>query len=170
MKKKLRLLLFKACNRRCPGCCNQYWDLDNLEVCTSFKGYDEILLTGGEPMLKPDLVEIVIKMIRLENPKAKIYMYTAKIDTVHIHYILKLIDGLTLTLHNQKDVKPFMDLYLHHYPVRKRLSLRLNVFKEVKLPPYLELKDWNVKDNMVWEIGCPLPDGEVLMKLYTGRL
>ena len=42
MKKKLRLLVTENCNRNCEGCCNKDWDLSSLEVCTSYKGYDEV--------------------------------------------------------------------------------------------------------------------------------
>ena len=108
--KELRLLLFKDCNRKCKGCCNKDWDLDNLPVCKSFKDYKTIMLTGGEPMLNPKLVEETIMAIRRINKTAKIIMYTAKVDHYNILYICKLLDGLTLTLHKQSDVKDFQIL------------------------------------------------------------
>ncbi|MBU1087771.1 MAG: hypothetical protein KKD05_09695, partial [Candidatus Omnitrophica bacterium] len=56
MMKKLRLLLFTECNRNCNGCCNNDWDLKSLLNEHLFKEYSEILLTGGEPMLHPELI------------------------------------------------------------------------------------------------------------------
>ena len=105
--KTLRLLLFRECDRACKGCCNKDWDLDNLEVCQSFKGYKEIILTGGEPMLNPALVKATVNKIRSENFMAKVYMYTAKVNTLSIVDILDYLDGLTVTLHEQKDVEDF---------------------------------------------------------------
>jgi molybdenum cofactor biosynthesis enzyme MoaA len=52
--KKLRLLVTERCARSCSGCCNHDWDLAALPTCESYAGYDEVLLTGGEPMLYPE--------------------------------------------------------------------------------------------------------------------
>lgn len=165
--KKLRLLLFKDCNKHCEGCCNQYWDLDNLPVCKSFKEYDEILLTGGEPMLKPELVINTIKKIRKENSTTKIYMYTAQVyKDVRIFNILHLLDGITITLHEQSDAYKFLwfNSILNNCFNLKNKSLRLNIFKNVDFPTF-NLKNWKIKDNMIWDKNCPLPEYEVLMKL-----
>ena len=48
---KLRLLVTEECNRHCPGCCNNNWDLKSLSVCKSYRDYEQILITGGEPLL-----------------------------------------------------------------------------------------------------------------------
>lgn len=77
--KKLRLLLFEKCNRNCKGCCNKQWDLSKLPIENDFTGYKLIILTGGEPLLEPDLVKNVIRMIR-NKTDAKIILYTAKIN------------------------------------------------------------------------------------------
>ena len=163
--KKLRLLLFKDCNRSCAGCCNQYWDLDSLEICNSFKEYDVIMLTGGEPMLKPDLVRKVIKNIREENSKCKIYMYTAKTNSNEIYEILKLLDGICVTFHDQSDVHDFVFLdYMTSNTTDK--SLRLNVFEGIDITK-LYLDRWKVRTNIVWDTECPLPENEVLMRLES---
>lgn len=161
--KKLRLLLTKECDKGCPGCCNKDWDLDNLQICTSFKGYNEILLTGGEPMLDYKLVYQTIKKIRKENSKAKIYMYTAKVDNLEESFnILNMIDGITVTLHEESDVPSFLKFENYNYQHNK--SLRLNIFKGVSLNG-LEFKNWKIKDNIKWIRNCPLPKDEVFMRL-----
>lgn len=165
--KSLRLLLLKECNRSCAGCCNKEWDLDALPICQSFQGYDEIILTGGEPFLKPELILSTILKIKLENPIAKIFVYTAKTDTENKYLIniLDLIDGLTVTLHEQEDVKDFC--FFTGW-IRKNnfshLSLRLNIFKGVKINSFWKL-GWKVKDNIEWIKNCPLPKNEVFMRL-----
>ena len=161
---KLRLLLFKDCNRKCPGCCNKDWDLDNLPICNSFKEYEEIILTGGEPMLKPDLILKVIDKIKEENPTAKIIMYTAFLNSPKLIEIVNKLDGITFTLHEQKDVNIALKnlIILNHRYSKK--SLRLNVFKNINLKG-ITLNNWKIKDNIVWIKNCPLPKGEILMKL-----
>ena len=164
-RKKLRLLLTQACNRKCPRCCNNDWDLNSLEKETDYSQYDLIMLTGGEPMLFPDLIEKVVKEIR-ETSTAKIYVYTAKVDNVtEVIRVLNLVDGLTVTLHEQKDVAHFKDLYylLEVLECFHKKSLRLNIFKEVYFPLNV-LPLWKVKDNIEWIRHCPLPTGEVFMK------
>jgi hypothetical protein len=163
--KKLRLLITKQCNRNCEGCCNKEYDLDALPICTSFNGYDEIILTGGEPMLKVDTVLKVIKKIRKENSLAKIYMYTAKADVLgEIYNILDAVDGMTLTLHEQTDVEDFLDFQEHYFYFGKK-SLRLNVFDGVYLPKSINLNYWKVRKNIKWIKNCPLPKDEVFMRL-----
>jgi len=163
---KLRLLLFKECNRSCPGCCNNYWNLDELPVTHNFMGYKEIMLTGGEPMLDPFVVHTAIRNIRWQNKKAKIFMYTAKVDQVQATIdVLNKIDGITLTLHNRSDIIPFhsldREIFLNNPHLAKK-SLRVNVFSNVaKFNSELRhLCPWKVKWNIEWTKDCPLPDNE----------
>ena len=65
--KKLRLLFTQICNRRCEGCCNKDWELDKLEQVSHFN-YDEILLTGGEPLLFTEQLIGYVKAIRILSP------------------------------------------------------------------------------------------------------
>jgi hypothetical protein len=165
--KKLRLLITKKCNRRCKGCCNNDWQLDKLPICTSFENYDEIILTGGEVMLFPNLVIDTINKIRIENPLAKIYMYTAFVFTTRIFEILTLLDGITVTLHTQSDVKKFKWFNELLFFTDKFLykSLRLNIFDGIKMPKKINLDNWQVKKNIKWIKNCPLPADEVFMRL-----
>lgn len=160
---KLRLLMLEECNRSCPGCCNQYFDLDALEVCKSYEGYDEILLTGGEPMLYPGKIIKVAEEIRRVNLKAKIYLYTAY-PNYHICNVIDYIDGLTCTFHEQDDVYKYsLFLAILDYCTQGK-DFRLNVFKGIDLGN-MELNQFKIKDNIEWDTDCPLPEGEVLMKL-----
>jgi organic radical activating enzyme len=167
--KKLRLLLFTDCDRNCPGCCNKDWDLDALPECTSYEGYDEIMITGGEPLLKPALVRDVISQIRQQNPVARIYIYTAKLFPASAAMeILEMVDGMTVTLHEQADVKQWV---FFHAGIPDDLffwrSLRLNVFKGIDL----QVGDggWSTKYNLEWRKDCPLPADEVFMRHSTSH-
>lgn len=164
----LRLLLWANCDRHCEGCCNKDWDLDKLPICEDFTGYEEILLTGGEPMLDPHGVIKAISDIREHTQLADIYMYTADVTNLPaLLEIARLLDGLTVTLHTQYDVLPFLmlDGLLHEKEMTDGLSLRLNVFRGIKVPYGYISDDWVVKDNIDWIKNCPLPEGEVFMRM-----
>lgn len=163
--KKLRLLITEKCNRNCEGCCNKEWDLSSLPICTSFDGYDEIKLTGGEPLLKPSILIDVIAKIRHDNPLAKIFLYTANTYDDTLLAFIDLVDGMTYTIHEQKDVQYFLDFNDCLINSDKYKSLRLNIFKGVELPEDVNLSYWKVSMNRVWTKNCPLPNGEVFMRL-----
>ncbi len=166
MKNKLRLLLFEECNRNCKGCCNRDWNLKSLPIETDFHGYSEILLTGGEPMLNPVLIINTVKSIRDQNTAAKIYLYTAKVDNWQaLLSVLHYVDGITVTLHRQSDVPPF--LYLDSLLYKKNFigSFRVNIFRRVDANISIIKQHWKVKDNMEWVKNCPLPKDEVFKRL-----
>ena len=168
---KLRLLLFEECNRKCVGCCNNDWDLASLSICHSFCGYDQILLTGGEPLLKPELVIETITKIRTTST-ALIYVYTAKVDKIAPALgILVYSDGMCVTLHEQSDVPLWMRFALTiPADLRQSRSLRLNVFKGIDIQvDNLDMSCWKVKDNIQWIRNCPLPTGETLMRLLPSK-
>lgn len=171
--KKLRLILTEKCDRKCEQCCNKSWDLNSLPYTDKFNDYDEILLTGGEPMLNIELIKLAVKKIRSQNTKAKIYLYTAKTDDINgLLEMFVILDGLTITLHEARDILPFLVFNntlnsLDDYLTKK--SLRLNIFKEAadnsSNCTYDFLPLWKVKNNIQWIENCPLPKDEVLMKL-----
>lgn len=164
---KLRLLLTEDCNRNCEGCCNKDWDLAALPVEINFSGYEMVMLTGGEPMLHPMSIVETVQIIREQNPAATIIMYTAKTDQYGLLLaVLTYIDGLTVTIHDKADWKPFLQfnkfISLHQ---RFRKLLRLNVFEQAGYAGFEFDRFWEVKKDIVWVKECPLPENEVFMKL-----
>ena len=155
---KLRLLLFEECDRDCPGCCNRDWDLQSLPICEDFTPYRLVMLTGGEPMLHPEIIRSAAADIRRQT-SAPIYLYTAM--TQGLDELLPLLDGVTLTLHTPSDYLPFWRFDQSAQNLYGK-SLRLNIFEEVG--PVICSERWQVKDHMVWVPNCPLPAGEVLMR------
>lgn len=166
--KKLRLLFTPNCNRRCEGCCNKDWELDELPEAEHFD-YDEILITGGEPLLYPEKLIGFLKALNVVSD-AKLILYTAM--TVHrrklpLFDVMPYLDGVTITLHEQNDVDNLksllyniegLDPLFETNPFENK-SLRLNVFKGIDISG-LDLSDWEVKDNMEWIKDCPLPENE----------
>lgn len=160
--KKLRLLVTKKCNRNCEGCCNKEYNLDALPVCTSFEGYDEIILTGGEPYLFGiNQIIRLIKKIRKQNKYCKIYIHSAD---YRISDCLDFIDGLTFTIHKQKDVYDFTFLNNALFEEDKEKSLRLYLMPRVELSEDINLNFWQIK-HKTYDKDCPLPKDEVFMRL-----
>lgn len=163
--RKLRLVLWPNCPRSCEGCCNKQFDLAGLEECYSYAGYDEILLTGGEPLMFPNAVCVVIDQIRRVH-SGPIYVYTAKTDPVdEVLKVLDKADGLCVSLHAPSDVVKFADLQaaFGSCGLPNGKSLRLNVFHTADISR-CDVRGWVVKDQIEWLDPCPLPAGEVMMK------
>ena len=165
-KTTLRLLVTPYCNRSCPGCCNQDWELDTLPAVRSFEKYSKICLTGWEPMLFSFMLLYIAKQIRQEND-APIIVYSAKTDSLTAwERVLHKLDGATITLHEERDVESFLRLnsFLRSRPdLTRDKSLRLNVFKGISLDG-IDLSLWKVKENMTWIRDCPLPDNEEFLR------
>ena len=162
--KKLRLLITEECNRNCAMCCNKNYNLAKLRIETKFSQYDEIILTGGEPMLEPLYLQNVITYIRyLTHPDTKIYLQTAKVDDIKAALtIFELVDGVTVTLHALSDLRPFLlfDDCISDYGTHKK-SLRLNYFEDI---PVISVSDkWTTK-QIKWVKDCPLPENEVFKR------
>jgi len=167
---KLRLILWEECHRNCPGCCNNDWDLGPLEVESDYTKYDQILLTGGEPMLYPEKVADTILDIKAQKKsRAKIFMYTALVtEPKAVINLLMMLDGITVTLHDQSDAVHHAALdraMARHRDVLDEKSLRINVFEGIH--PYAQpFMDWKDKAGMKWIKDCPLPKGEVLKRYW----
>ena len=161
--KKLRLLLLEECNRTCEGCCNKDWDISKLETENSFDQYSLIMITGGEPLLVPVTLMIAISDIR-DQTEAPIYLYTAMAsDSEYLKTVLRYVEGITLTLHEQKDVADFQILNSTMSKNERAKSLRLNVFSNVDMTG-VNTTGWTVKSGIEWIKDCPLPDDEVFKR------
>lgn len=147
MNKKLRLLVTTKCPNKCPMCCNNSWDFSSLPVVDRWN-YEEIMITGGEPLIHTNKVAELIRSIRVISE-----VYT---------------DGVVLTPHSQIDIDKFVELNSMMQEVKetksdfiKGKSLRLNLFADMKLllPEHIDLSLWNVKE-IEWVKDCPVPQGE----------
>ena len=168
--RKLRLVVTDRCHNSCPMCCNNRFDLSKLPVVEHWD-YDEIMITGGEPMLFPYDVFSLVRAIRKAAPKSvRRYLYTAMppmhdttFSTALCHF-----DGIVATPHTTTDVEMFRRMarpLLHMPGLCARKSLRLNLFPEVRsLLEGFDISLWKVKD-MQWIKDCPVPDGEDLRRI-----
>lgn len=165
--KKLRLLTTSDCLKDCEHCCNKNWDLSTLPIATHFN-YDEILITGGEPLANfsvRNTIAVIKKILQNQESRPKIYIYTAWAQGVPA--VLYFVNGITLTLHEQSDVRAFLklnDLLITFKQFDsvwvKNKSFRLKIFEGVKLDSNIDLSLWQVEKDLVWVKDCPLPEGE----------
>ena len=81
MRNNCRVVLTDRCNLTCKFCC-----MKDMTIYQSFmnqsalwiaqKRYDEIAITGGEPLLEPEKLIQFICLLKYFNKDAKIYLYT----------------------------------------------------------------------------------------------
>ncbi len=175
--RKLRLVVTDRCHNACPMCCNNRFDLSTLPIVEHWD-YDEIMITGGEPMLFPNEVYHLLSTLRQQAEYTsftpKLYLYTALpkmsgyAGYYHFVNILDKLDGVVVTPHTVKDVEEFKRINAQILCAKDRFrekSLRLNIFPEVK--KYLEAVDlsvWQIKE-IQWIKDCPVPDGEDLRRI-----
>ena len=177
MKKTLRLICTYRCPRNCEGCCNTQdaylqSSVPTFNIMTNdFSRYEEVILTGGEPLINFGKLKYLIEIIRDDNPDANIIVYTSNVHMKdEIIELLYLVDGITCTIHDQKDVDDFRRLNfwllrLKRYKMDNNKTLRLNVVEGVDV--YMQDDSlWKIKDNIKMIDNCPVPQNEVLMKLY----
>jgi hypothetical protein len=162
---KLRLLVTKDCPKSCEGCCNKQWDLDALPIETDFSGYDEIYLTGGDPLFRFWETERAIKAIRKQAPYVPIYLYTSYLrDHLAIYSVVPSLAGMTITLHNEQDAHDMVEC-LHYFSGWEQIrSYRLHIFKDVYFPREILPAAWQVREGIEWIENCPLPEGEVFKR------
>lgn len=80
MNSKLRLLVTEKCPNKCPLCCNKQFNMNDIPVVDRWN-YDEVMITGGEPLAFPRKVRKLIRAIRhlnkISGVGCKIYVYTS---------------------------------------------------------------------------------------------
>jgi organic radical activating enzyme len=178
-KKTARVIITFDCERSCDYCCNKYKSLMDkgihIDDIVPLFNYDEICITGGEPMLYPERTLTIIKRLKqYVKQTTKIYLYTAKyVNNSNSRYIRCLVNGIHFTLHKtstKEDVKDFEkfqdDILLHEqlsimYGMKSfRLFIHPRMSYPVKIYPFIwkrvEIKPWLEEGN------CPLPKNETL--------
>ena len=187
--KSLRILFTRECYRSCKNCVNDQWDLDSLPEIENpayrdqrsfFQSFDEIILTGGEPLLYPGDLLTTTYHLKQQAPDSKIILYTAWDGEEDLLYpLFDYIDGLTYTIHERKDVEHFLDIaylywfYYHSKELKPEHSLRVNIFGGIDLPEVDEAgygvsplyDQWGIKKGLEFIEDCPLPSNETFIRI-----
>ena len=100
MVKIARVIVTFDCPRRGINCCNTYQSIiskaKHVASVAKLYDYDQIIITGGEPMLYPGYVVDFARHLKRLGKTA--YLYTALYHP-KIKEILPIIDGVQYTLH-----------------------------------------------------------------------
>lgn len=172
---KARVITTFKCGRNCKNCCNKesLQDVEKLDSLDSILGCEEIMITGGEPLLIPQKVIYLLSSIS-RNPifTGSLYLYSALYNPRLFEYyqvILGLVDGFQFTLHYEAGDKEVMELKeLSECGVLpKGKSLRLSIDSRL-YDNYdfsnIDFSAWGSVRKMQWKENCPLPLGE---KVFT---
>ena len=150
-----RVLVTKKCNRRCRGCVNK--SLKNIDrvAFEDLLKYEEISITGGEPMLISERVVEMIHRLRFQGYTGKIYLYTTDASNVGKYWGADLcideVDGITFTLHFNSN--------------KNRLKVDLKNLR--KLDKYLRKHDRSGKSDRLY-IDSRIYDNEYAKSLTGG--
>jgi organic radical activating enzyme len=172
-KRTARVIITKACQRNCSYCCNEYDGImasaRTITSLDALKEYEEICITGGEPMLMPARTRTIIEQLLKLNPNVTIYLYTAKYDE-RIVTILPLIHGVHFTLHTgatKKDIVEFMEFQSVIGKHQEGKSFRLYVSPDITQPVMIRPSHWARVQVKPWiqEGALCLPENEDLLIL-----
>lgn len=148
MKKTARVIVTLACNRKCPGCCNEtIGKVASIGDISVLSDYEEVVITGGEPMLNPDSLLRFIKALKKQNKRQRVYLYTACLSMDDYGKILNQLDGITVTLHAEATDDDIRNLkYMSHNLYGEDLDMRCSSTVEyMKNMIYqYRLKTWDV--------------------------
>ena len=168
--KTARVIITFDCSKHCSYCVNKYNyimkqaikinDLDKL------KGFDEIVITGGEPMLDPQTTLAILKDIWSIEPDINKYMYTA-LYSYELTELIEYLNGITYTIHglfNMDDLESFTKFqeFTRYYNKDKsyRLAISPTIERPIMIYPYLwkeiKIKDWKEEGR------CKIPEHETL--------
>lgn len=178
--KKARVLITRDCNRSCKGCCNSHdtimkdiISIDNLSQLP--KDLDEIMITGGEPMLYPNYTLKIAKDLKnIYQNRAKIFLYTA-LYSENIVQILPYIDGLHYTIHEEHDQFDIFglfwiqDIIARFHDKSYRLYIDNNVSSFLNIIPSawdnIKISKWLTEKELLMKQPYGLPPHEILYDL-----
>lgn len=99
----MRVFVTEKCNRRCRSCIKKQMRAMKKVTFEDLKKYDEIIITGGEPMLISERCVEMVHRLRFQGYTGKIYLYTADASKVSKYWaadmLIDEVDGITFTLY-----------------------------------------------------------------------
>jgi hypothetical protein len=100
-----RVICTYICDRACPGCVNTIHPKKSVTPIgiIDMQHYDEIILTGGEPLL---YVEELIELADLIH-RTRLILYTSVPSYSALFAVAGFFAGITITLHDNGDADRF---------------------------------------------------------------
>jgi len=183
---KARVLITEECNRRCSGCCNTYSQImRHAQYIGSLmdlpQELDEIMITGGEPMLYPEKTQRIAGELRDRYPSSRLYLYSSLYHD-NLENIIPTLDGFHYTIHEgakERDLTlldRLQGLLQRHKEDWSDKSFRLYVDDRVDLPVRIVPNVWSQVRISKWlteqELLKQQPDGlpaKEKLYIYTGN-
>ena len=125
-----RVVITDECNLKCDFCCMLQPEITESFVdCTAWwiaqQMYDELLITGGEPLLEIPRIIMLTSIARYFNPDIKTYVYTnGELLTIYRARLLKDcgVTGISMSIHSDfwKDASQHAIALIHEtvLPIR----------------------------------------------------
>jgi hypothetical protein len=174
---KARVITTLSCTRSCRYCSNFNPNITKsivtLKDLRDLSSFDEINISGGEPILFPDKLFNLVSRLKLINSRARYYLYISTFrDKQDIETALYLFDGIQYTIHDillKDDIEKFeafQSLAVKYSTKSYRLALSPVLNTPLSVIPSI----WSVIKIKRWfnyqQITSP-PDNEILYMLDT---
>ena len=174
--KKAMLILTRECHRSCKNCCNdlpdnqKYWD--EATVLGDLSGglerlqeFDEVRITGGEPLLYEASVGGFLNLLSQRNPEQDLYLYTS-LCTPHVKDMATVLRGITFSMHSpvrSEDIYSLaqMQVVSRYFP---EVSFRLSIDPEISDSlPIIPTRWSSIRSTPMKEVCPPPSDTEIFV-------
>ena len=172
MKRTARVIVTFNCNRKCPGCCNERMvDEYRIPMFNELLKYEEIIITGGEPMLISERCLEFLHRIRNSGFKGKVFLYTAYNRAGRLWsdtQLLREVDGVTYTIHKEysdKDIAMLGNLtrFIKENGLKDfRLNVDARIKDDLNWGDFNRNGEWAHIRFIEWKDECPIPENEEL--------
>ena len=168
-EKKIHLLVTIFCDRNCPDCCNNQYDMTTIPVVTEeeLRNAEEIYLTGGEPFAYADPCRIAwrlkkdylnIKKVFVYTNATELAFYIAKKQTLFTLSSFNDLDGLTVSIKDEKD-RWYFDYIVKIKEINELESNILYVFPNIPGCDHFDNLGNFIKKDRYWQKDfTPAPD------------
>ena len=179
---KARFLITEECNRRCRNCCNTYTKIMQHAKRIKFISnvdwmkFDEIMITGGEPMLNYEKTLAIAGMLKGIAPK--LYLYTAFYPGKEpFSRVIDVFDGVHYTLHSPLCKDDYDGFLAAQHQIHKEASsdfssrlyvdgsIEADVLVRVDAWNRVEVKPWCTEEELLRQQPQGIPEGEVMLIL-----
>lgn len=176
--KTLHLVVTTLCNRNCKFCCNNQYNIANLEYATDddFKWCEMLCLTGGEPFTYTNPVNLAARYKALYPNIKSVVVYANAVELGNYillaNYIIRHsavsydifdnIDGINVSIKNAADLDMFNNIIMHTPSFLKKEKNRVYDFLstcEVKQSQYYSLIKRKWQENFVPAEECRFKRG-----------
>ncbi len=160
MRNNCRIVLTDRCNLDCSFCCMKEKDIhysfiNQTALWIAQQRYDEIAITGGEPLLELEKLVQFICLVKYFNPDAKVYLYTngilLKSETARI-LLTAGLDGINWSPHSYpslptKETMTFIHACL--IPIRILVEDKFTIYDNIlqyALNNRMQIRQWTIGD------------------------